>query len=307
MILGRKFASIPLAALLICAGAFTHAQSASNEDLGIAVRMVQPTAADPSLKTMYDEPNLVIMPKHIHYKNLVVFFPGTHGQPKGYTKLLGSIAASGIRVIGLMYDDVPTSKIACSGKDDPNCTGNYRQERIDGGVADAPEQNTTAESIHDRLVHLLQYENKEHPEEGWGKYLAGDQPNWRRICISGHSQGAGMAAYIAKQHRVARAVLFSGGPDGYGYRSGNPKVSAWVLQPSKTPMKRWWAEYHTREPAAKLFPMGYAALKIPAKHILIFNHSLPPDMHIDRPVAYHVAVIHDERYLPEWKRMFGVQ
>lgn len=294
-------------AMVVSLSLLCRVSLAQSNTSGVTVRSVLPTAADPALQTKFDEPNLVLIPQHVRYRDLVVFLPGTHGEPAEYEKLLESIAATGIRVVGLMYDDVPTSKRACAQKDDANCPGSFRRERVDGGVADAVMQNTVEESIHTRLTQLLEYENQQHPEEGWKTFLSGSQPNWRHIIISGHSQGAGMAAFIAKEHPVARVVLFSGGPDGYGYLSGVPRVAAWVREPSKTPMNLWWAEYHANEPAAKLLPHGYAALKIPASHIFVLSLDLPAGMHTKGPIAYHMTVVHDPRYLPQWKKMFGVE
>ncbi len=306
MKLAKCFVPIVMAVPLILLGAGAHAQTNTGDASSVTIRTVLPTTADPALKTNFDEPNLVLLPRHIQHRDLVVFLPGTHGEPGELKTLLESIAARGIRVVGLMYNDVPMSKRACAQKDNANCTGDFRRERVDGGVADAAVQNTVEESIHDRLVHLLLYENQQFPKEGWKTFLSGNQPKWRRIIISGHSQGAGMAAFIGKQHRMARVVLFSGGPDGYGYLSGTPQVAAWVREPSRTPMNRWWAEYHTNEPAAKLLPKGFAALKIPKSHLFVFDLDLPPGMHTKGPIAYHMTVIHDPRYLLQWEKMFGL-
>jgi hypothetical protein len=73
---------------------------------------------------------------------------------------------------------------------------------------------------------------------GWDAYLAGDVPRWERIIVSGHSQGAGHAAFISTQRRVARVVMFGGGPD----RSAG-QLASWVA-PGATPGSRYFGFVH---------------------------------------------------------------
>ena len=279
----------------------------STED-GVAIREVLPTAADPALKTDFDNPNLVYVPAGKLRPELVVFLPGTHGKPQAYMTLQKAIAATGFRVAGLMYNDVPLEGNVCGAQEDPRCPGRFREERVMGEVPDAPVQNSVQESIVRRLVNLLKFEEKANPKEGWDAYLSGENPNWAKIIIAGHSQGAGMAAYIAKHHEVARAVLFSGGPDPAGGKSGTLRIASWVIEPmSKTPPDRWWAEYHAKEFAGTLLPAGYAALAIPKDHVIELGLEPPAMVKAQGLVAYHMAVIADPRYLPEWKRLFGIE
>src|SRR5207245_975490 len=60
-----------------------------------------------------------------------------------------------------------------------------------------------------RLTKLLQYLALQYPDEGWDRFLLRDKPKWSQIAVSGHSQGGGNAAMIAKIRLVARVVLFS--------------------------------------------------------------------------------------------------
>ncbi len=100
-----------------------------------------------------------------------------------------------------------------------------------------------------RLVKLLQYLDVQHPDEHWGDYLIGGEPNWSRIVISGHSQGAGMAAYIAKRKAVARVVLFSSPWD---YVKSSRQPAPWLSETSATPPERWFQ----RSIAAKIPPVS---------------------------------------------------
>jgi hypothetical protein len=273
----------------------------------IVARDVLPTTADPTLKTDANAPNLILVPSGELRRELVVFLPGTHGKPHDFMTLQKSIATGGYRVVSLMYNDDSLERGVCGAQNDPRCSGAFRRERIFGNVPDAPVQNTKEESIVSRLVNLLKYEAQANPKEGWEAYLSGDQPNWPMIVIAGHSQGAGHAAYIAKYEPVARAVLFSGGPDAVGLQSGAPKLASWVVESgSKTPPDRWWAEYHPKEPSGALLPAGYDALHIPKDHV--FELTLEPPSTVKAPgkVAYHMTVVVDPRYLEQWQKMFGI-
>src|SRR2546427_7367644 len=49
-----------------------------------------------------------------------------------------------------------------------------------------------------------QYLAQQYPDEEWGRFLAHDKPKWSQIAVTGHSQGGGHAAMIAKIRLVAR-------------------------------------------------------------------------------------------------------
>jgi len=70
------------------------------------------------------------------------------------------------------------------------------------------------ESIFFRLQRVLVYLNKNYPQENWSKFIDGQGiliPS--QITWSGHSDGAGHAAVIAKYYSVGRVVCFSGPKD----------------------------------------------------------------------------------------------
>ena len=68
-------------------------------------------------------------------------------------------------------------------------------------------------------------------------------PKWGRIVLAGQSQGAGMAAFIAKRQAAARVILFSS-PWDFVVSDGNARrLAAWISAPSKTPPERWFGGY----------------------------------------------------------------
>lgn len=267
----------------------------------LSIFELKPSLADPAVKA-FDEPNVIIADdKAPADAPLVVFMPGTGGKPANTVNLLQVVAGQGYRVIGLEYDDEPAVVQVCPQDPDPDCAASFREMRLTG-TGTAKVSNPVGEAIVPRLVAALRVLAREHPGEGWESYLDGDQPRWGRIVVSGLSQGAGMAAFIAKQHAVRRAVLFSSpweftGPD----RHPVP----WLSGPSATPPDRWFAEYNAREKTVPLIQAAYAALAIPPDHIRVFSLDLPPGVSANAANPYHGITIRDPRYAPEWRRMFG--
>lgn len=167
--------------------------------------------------------------------------------------------------------------------------------------------NPPAESIVARFANLLSALRNTYPKQHWGQYLNQHSlPDWSRIVVAGHSSGAGMAALIAKQHKVTRAVLFSSPWDDW-HPAGRPRTTAdWLSRPSATPLNRWYGEYQAHEDTAGLIHTAFAALKIPPAHQFVFSLDLPPGYrrhHHHNP--FHTATTRDIRYAPTWKAMFG--
>ena len=263
---------------------------------------VLPSQANPGVQ-QHDEPNIVIMPQdHAATVPLAIFLPGSGGRPQNAAALLHTIAGQGYRVIGLTYDDEPSLSKVCPKQPDPTCSGRFRGMRT-FGRGPAPVDNPPTEAINARLIALLKYLASEHPDENWGAYLnAEGRPEWSRILVSGLSQGAGMAAFIAKFYLVYRVVLFSSPWDITG-RDKHP--APWLSRPSATPPERWWAERHARENTTELIAHAYSTLAIPKDHILIFNGGLEPAQTSKGENPYHVSTIRNPEYLSDWKKMYG--
>jgi len=245
-------------------------------EAGREVRCITPSDSDPAIKN-YDRVDYVLFNENTAVgANLLVFLPGTGGRPPGPIAFLHAAADAGYRVISLDYNDEPSVAVYCPRKP-PACSGDFRRMRIYGdGISIAPSfDNTGAESIVNRLVKLLAYLDRQDPRQKWGDYLESGAPSWNRIALAGQSQGAGMAAYIAKRQVVGRVILFSS-PWDFVLSSGNARTLApWIAMPGKTPPERWFGGYHARETEAALLARSYAALRIPSENIRIFRRDLP--------------------------------
>jgi len=288
-------------AACLCAvtGLGAAAQDASAPDR--VAYMVKPSDADSAI-TQFDEASVVLFNRGAGPNaQLAIFLPGTGGRPQNVQPLLGVVANQGYRVIGLEYDDTPAVVQVCPRDPNPNCSANFREERIFGSGADAPVQNPPEEAIVHRLVMLLRYLDRRHPEEHWAGYLAGDEPAWSRIVISGLSQGAGMAAYIAKRKPVARVVLFSSPWD---FQAPPQTLAPWIGGPSVTPPERWFAELHRREKTAALIAQSYRLLQIPPANVLVFDLDLPEGKDVGGN-PFHGSTVHMPGYIPQWQFLYG--
>lgn len=244
------------------------------------VHYVAPAEADPAVRR-YLRHNIALFRRDIATAQspLFLFLPGTGGAPDHSKWLLSAAADQGYRAIGLMYDDMPATAEACSHDPDPTCAGRLRAKRIFGEPVSDDIDDLPAETVVSRLVATLKWLAAHHPDEGWETYLdARGAPLWSRIAVSGHSQGAGIAAFIAKRHEVARVGLFSSPWDYYhAMVDGTDQrvVAPWVSAPeSATPPDRWFAVLHAAEPQARNILKAYRALRVPAAHVHVL--ALPP-------------------------------
>lgn len=266
-----------------------------------AQEAILPSAANPAV-AHFNDSNLVYMTDPATPNApLAVFLAGTGGRSTFAPKLLlDTIRQQGYRVIYLSYNDTPSVGNACL-RQAPDCPAKARDSRSFGG--DGPMPTPAPEAIVPRLTDLLHYLQRTHPDQGWDAYLdAAGAPAWPRIVLSGLSQGAGMAAYIAKRFPVARVVLFSSPWDVVG---SDKQPAPWLSGPSATPPERWWAERHVRENTTDLLAHAYAILPVPPDHILLFDGGLPPGpaSRIENP--YHPSTIRMPEYVPQWRTMYG--
>ncbi len=283
-----------LLALTLLAPAPALAQNRSYE--------IQPSNLDSGVHN-FDSPNLVLPGTTVKGAPLVLFLTGAGGKPTSARDFLKFLNSQGYPVIALEYDDEPAVALTCPANPDQDCSEAFRRMRFDmaDGPGTSPVTNPPNETIVARLTNLLRYLTQNKPGEGWDYYLDGDNIRWDRIVVSGVSQGAGMAAYIARHHAVARAVLFSSPHD----TTADHVPAPWLSLPSATPMDRWYAEYDDRTATAGLIKTAYAALQIPADHVRLFKLDSPHGFHGNTAEQYDAATIHDMRYIPDWTIMFG--
>ncbi len=178
--------------------------------------------------------------KHFTYFNsscsqrntLLVHLVGSYDNPLN-TKLFPSLAANnGYHVVVLKYPNSTAAQSACANNSNVDCYKNFRQETVEGIDVSSDITVDYTNSITNRLVKLLDYLSSNYPTENWGQYLSNGQIQWQKIIISGHSQGGGHAAYIAKTNVVKRCLMFAS-PNDYSNMTSSP--ANWISMSSLTP------------------------------------------------------------------------
>ncbi len=308
---GMRTTRLPCVAVtvVVACGAVASlaAQVAANP---LVVYRVNPQDADPAIQR-FTSPHYVAFDRNTPASaDLLLFMSGSGGTPTGALSFLNTAATHGYRVISLAYNDVPAVVEVCGPNQDASCSAKTREKRIFGDNVTNLIDDLPAESIVNRLTKLLVRLDHDHPDEGWGGYLDGAAPKWTRIAVSGHSQGAGMTAYIAQRHRVARAILFSSPWDFFGR---GRQLAPWITDgPGATPADLWFGAYHKKENTADLIARSYAALKIPPAHIRVF--ALEPAKIIGAN-PYHLSMVGEAAtprapdgtpaYTPNWLFLIG--
>lgn len=275
----------------------------SEVDTTQTILEIFPSETDPAIRRFNEAHVVILDPVATASAQLVVFMPGTKGRPRNAIDLLRVVAHQGYRAIGLEYDDEPAVVLVCPNNPNETCSEDFRRGRIYGDDAKSVASTPRAETIVNRLVKLLIYLDQRFPDAHWSNYFGNGEPVWSTMVVSGLSQGAGMAAFIAKEKPVARVVLFSSPWD---YSDRTHSLAPWIGAQSVTPPDRWFAEYHAKENTAPQIALAYKLLRIPPDHVLIFNLEIPPAMRsTGHGNPFHGSTIRLLDYEPEWRILFG--
>ena len=297
-------------ALALCAVTSALRGQTADSASALTVYEIRPSAVDPT-NTRFDEPHLVVFDRAARADApLLLFLPGTGGRPQNTSAFAVVAARQGYRFVGLEYVDEPAVAQICPRNPEPACSENVRRKRIYGDDVTPLVDDKAEESIVARLSGLLTALDHAHPDEGWARYLKDGRPDWTRIAVSGLSQGAGMAAYIAQRTLVDRVVLFSSPWDNFGRAH---TLAPWVERGhGATPADRWFGAYHKKEATADIIARAYAALGIPREHVHVLTLE-PARMVSGNP--YHPSVVGNgatprlpdgtPAYADEWRAMLG--
>lgn len=188
-----------------------------------------------------DVPHYAIAPATGRSGKLVVFLPGTGGTPGGYVvsaarNVYNVFRGEGHHVLALSYRSSQALANLCFG-DDP-CFLPTRMTLVTGvvqpGTAAPVAGLQPTEGIEPRLLLALHKLVAVDPAGGWDAFLDGDAVRWPSVIVTGHSQGGGHAALLAKRHPVDRFVALSAPCDMVGNAAASwlhPDVT-WQTDPS---------------------------------------------------------------------------
>jgi len=137
-------------------------------------------------------PHVVEIDRSVDPRDVVhIHIPGSYGVPTDSTLILKHAARKGYPSIGLRYPNSWTVYTLCTWSADPGCFEDVRLEILDGIDRTDVVDISPANSITNRVVKLLEYLDREHPDDDWRRFLDeyGDVA-WSKVVVSGHSQGA---------------------------------------------------------------------------------------------------------------------
>ena len=215
----------------------------ADDDVDQVVQRVAPRDTDPRIREG-DPDHLYVEPTD-PVGTLFVFVPGATARPDDYTRILQTAASQGHHAIGLAYVNDDPVNLLCNRLSPPRCRDDLRTEIIYGVVRSDLVEVDRPNSIVSRLVRLLLH-------LGWRQYLTPNGLDWGSITFAGHSQGSGHAAFIGRDHRVRRVILFAG-----------TEASDWTLDPRATPGERTYGFAHVDDPLFASFPRSWTNFEAP--------------------------------------------
>jgi pimeloyl-ACP methyl ester carboxylesterase len=215
-----------------------------------------PKDTDPQISSDATFTNLAYAPVGPARGRLAVVLHGTGSSPQAYTELAGALRGSGFHVIVLRYSAALGTQGACpdaNAATDPDCFRVFRSETVFGAnVADptghAYDQPLAAisqsNSVMNRLLKYVEYLRTVTPSAGWDQFQQRSgttctQPNttygacnlkWDKVVGVGHSQGAGVALYLAKFFPLDRVAMLSGSFDAFDLGDGSFTVAPWITE-----------------------------------------------------------------------------
>jgi hypothetical protein len=210
---------------------------------------VKPSQAS-SCITSADDPSQALLDSSAVQKGLLaVFLPGTGGLPAQFPAFLQRGGGRGYHVIGLTYLNSTSVNVICNAANgNAGCAGAVREESLSGRDTSPLVAISTPDAIEGRLAALLAYLHFHRPNDGWSQFLA--TPGaiaWNKVSISGNSQGAGHAGYIAKVRSVNRVGMYAG-PSDWVLASNTPVD--WYSLPSLTPAGAFYGFVHAPDTIA---------------------------------------------------------
>lgn len=274
---------------------------------------VLPSLTDPAIQ-QFNGPHSCIEPTATPRGELLLFLPGTNAESgSGALAFRQTAAACGYHVVSLMYPCDIAAQQACRNDEDPTSYGRFRLEILTGKDLSPHVQVSVTDSVFNRLTKVIQHLARKRPRQGWGQFLDGETILWSKIAVSGQSQGGGHAAMIAKQHLVARVIMF-GSPKDYSARLQGP--AKFYGPPQQTPLTRFFAFNHAQDKQGACTPeqqweilrlLGFDDSKkavvdgaqppFGGAQVLLTNKLLP-DMDMKK---IHGAALTQREFEPVWK------
>jgi hypothetical protein len=174
---------------------------------------------------------------------LFVFLPGTTGSPEFYKLIVRKASSLGYHAVGLMYPNSYDMYTASSVSPDSNQFEKCRQEIFDGTNQTLGVNVDSNNCIKNRLYRLLVFLQQRYPALNFGQFLSGNEIDWSKCRLAGHSQGGGHAFFIAKKVNVDKAISFAS----IDWNTYYGKSAPWVKKSGATPISRFFSINSTKD------------------------------------------------------------
>ncbi len=205
----------------------------------LLVRSIKGRTTDNTINWELQNHHVFINPDCVPNEKLLLHFIGSFDNPANTTFLPTLAANNGFKAIVLKYPNGVSATGACTNSADTACFWRYRQEILWGTNTSSQVTVDSTNSIFNRVLKLLVHLDSLYPTENWNHFLSGSNDiDWSDILVSGHSQGGGHAAFIAKQFEVERVLMFAS-PNDYSNNFARP--APWTAGPSVTPDSNYYA------------------------------------------------------------------
>jgi predicted esterase len=265
---------------------------------------IDPAITGPGIPHETVASHFAISPYGTPRNQLIVLFNGTGAGPLALHTLGETLAGDGFHVIALRYSSDVGTTTACPdsvAQTDPDCFRRFRGEVVHGeGVTDpsgasydhASVSVSAANSVENRLLKLVDHLRTTRALDGWGQFQQVSdgacttmntaygtcELDWTKVIAGGHSQGAGVALYLAKFHPLARVMLYSGPFDVFELPDASLNVAPWITEaPLQVPSSRITLLSHTGDLALDRFEAVEAVLGLPGSPVEITNTARPYD------------------------------
>ncbi len=244
-----------------------------------ALCAIRPSDTDPAIRDFNISPttpgpgfgfHAVGVPNTDTAKGIWVHFGGSFGSPYLPTSdkfasrvWLNDILGEGYIVLQVAYSNPQSiSESICNpqspGYQVDNCSGDARREVLEGVDVSTELDVPFEDSVNRRLDRLLAYLH----DSGWSFPGIAEGVDWPSWWVSGHSQGAGHAYYVAKNYGSVFACHL-GGPYDYpdAVAPGASPIADWYLVPgSATPVEKLGAFVVTSDPFYSGFVGAYGVM-----------------------------------------------
>ncbi len=212
-------------------------QSCSPDSL--VITQVRASLTDPAIAIEAQRHQVFYNPDCVPNNKLLLHLVGTFDNPASTTYFPSLAANNGFKAISLKYENGVSGTTACTFRADPDCHWKYHQEVLFGTDTSTHVSVDTTNSIINRVTKLLIHLDITYPTQNWGIYLtSSNEVDWSKVTVSGHSQGGGHMAFLAKTKLVERVITFAS-PNDYSTFFSNS--ASWMGTAGVTPDSSYYA------------------------------------------------------------------